>query len=215
MEKMGHVKGHGLGKNENGITEPVKVDPRQLYPSLQSSFVKEGGRKKEKQTVLIAGTSMIGGLNQKTMSKRFKVKVRSHPGATIPELKHHLAAHFLKKPDYLLLQVGTNDAVDPNLSSDDVYDRIMDLKSYAETTAPGIQVTVSCPLVRTDDLRANSKLVQVKNRLIRSSKDGLVSIITNDNIKEEHLSNKGLHLSQPGTRQLALNMISFMKNIKD
>ena len=41
-----------------------------------------------------------------------------------------------------------------------------------------------------------------------------LSIINNDNITVDHLSTKGLHLSQNGTTQLAKNMISFMRDIK-
>ena len=141
------------------------------------------------------------------------MKVRSHPGATIPEMKIHLRAHLLKKPTHVILQVGTNDAVDNKLSSDEIFDRIMDLKVFVESEVPGIKVTVSCPLVRTDNARANAKLLQVKNRLIRSSENGQVTIIRNDNIDESHLSDKGLHLKQIGTKELAKNMIAFMREV--
>ena len=104
--------------------------------------------------------------------------------------------------------------MDPRVSSDDLYNRIVDLKMFAENTSPGIQVTVSCPLVRTDNAHANAKLVQLKGKLIKSAEDGLMKIIRNDNITEEHLSIKGLHLKQGGTVQLAKNMIEFMKNIE-
>jgi hypothetical protein len=91
----------------------------------------------------------------------------------------------------------------------------MELKTFAETTAPGVQVTVCCPMVRTDDAQANAKLLRTKNRLVKSAQDGLLKIITNDNITEKHLSSKGLHLSPSGTRQLAVNMIAYMQSLKD
>ena len=66
-------------------------------------------------------------------------------------------------------------------------------------------------MLRTDNPHANEKLLEVKKFLRETP--GL-SLIVNDNITEEHLSTKGLHLKQVGTIQLAKNMIEFMKNIK-
>jgi hypothetical protein len=203
MDKKGHVPGTGLGVNGDGITEPVEAAPRNSFAP-----------KKERPSLLIAGTSMIGGLRQQTMSKKFKVKVRPHPGARIPAMHKFLEGHLLEKFDHLILQVGTNDSVDRHISSDDIYNKIMDLKAFAEETSPGINVVISCPLVRTDDAHAKLKLVQVKNRLKRASGDGIIKIIENDNIEEKHLSTKGLHLNGAGTRELAKNMISYMRGIQ-
>jgi hypothetical protein len=198
MDKKGHVQGRGLGRNQDGIREPI-------VPS-KTSFSSNN-----KKTVMIVGTSMVGGLKREKMSKKYLVKVRPHPGATLKQIKHHLSAHLIEnKTEYLILQVGTNDAVKKNTSPQEIFEGIMLLKELAEELSPGIKVTISCPMVRTDDQMANEKLLEVK-RLIKDV-SGL-SIISNDNIGVDHLSTKGLHLSPSGTTQLAKNMISFMQNI--
>lgn len=206
MQKMGHVPGTGLGKKGDGIVSPVKHGHTSVPPLNTHS---------KKPSVLIAGTSMIGGLNQKTMSRKFHVKVRPHPGAKIKAMKHHLLAHMVEaKPDHLILQVGTNDAADKNISSDSIFESILDLKASAESTVPGIKVHISCPMVRTDDTRANAKLIQVKNKLVQAKEKDELSIILNDNITaEKHLSEKGLHLSSYGTKVLATNMIQFIRQL--
>ena len=195
LESMGH-KGKGIGKNEDGRTSPVKASKTRFA----------------KQTVLIVGTSMIGGLEQNKMSRKYAVKVRSHPGATLPKIKHHLLADLDPGTDHLILQVGTNDAA-RGTSAKDIFEGILELKTLAENISPGIVVTISCPMIRTDDPQANKTLLEMKGMLMESSKQWGLSIIINDNILEDHLSKKGLHLKQSGTVQLAQNMIAFMRGI--
>ena len=127
-------------------------------------------------------------------------------------MRHHLNAHLnSSRIDHLILQVGTNDAAQRDSTAGEILRGILDLKSYAEELSPGVKVTISCPMLRTDNPHANEKLLEVKKFLRETA--GL-SLIDNDNITEEHLSTKGLHLKQGGTIQLAKNMIEFMKNIK-
>ena len=91
---------------------------------------------------------------------------------------------------------------------------MMDLKASAESNVPGIKVHISCPMIRTDDTRANAKLVKVKKRLVEARENEELSIILNDNITaEKHLSEKGLHLSGYGTKVLATNMIKFIRQL--
>ena len=207
MKKKGHKPGTGLGKNENGITHPIKVQT--TLTNNQKKSIPKDTSECPKETVLIAGTSMIGGLDETKMSRRFNIKVHSHPGATIKKMKDHLNALLRNKPEYLILEVGTNDAVDRNTSADMIFDGIADLKSFAESKVPGIQVTISCPTVRTDNSVANAKLSQLNNRLKRSG----LSIIQNDDITKDHLGKRGLHLKPIGTKSLAVNMITFMRGL--
>ena len=191
MQSKSHQEGSGLGIRGDGITSPVKSSKTKFSTS--------------KQTVLIVGTSMIGGLDQKKMSRKYSVKVRTHPGATLREIQHHLHAHLSSKVDHLILQVGTNDAAQRESSAQGIFNGIMELKTLAEKLSPGVKVTVSYPMIRTDNNVANQKLLEVKEMLQDCHLRGL-SIINNDNITVDHLSTKGLHLSQNGTTQLAKNM---------
>ena len=156
---------------------------------------------------------MIGGLNPTKMSRRHKIKVASNGGANLDDMKHHLTALLRKKPDHLILQAGTNDAVEEHSTSDEIFDGLVGLKTFAETQVPGIKVTLACPIIRTDNSMAHAKLLQVKNRMRR---EGL-STLDNDNLTKEHLTvggkHPGLHLSSKGTIELAKNYIGYIQNL--
>jgi hypothetical protein len=202
MSKKGFKPGNGIGKDGNGITTPIKNAPTRF-------------KSKTKKFVVFAGTSMIGGIDEHRLTKRDRlVKVFSHSGATIEEMKHHLKAHLLRNPDHLLLEVGTNDAgKKKEMSSEDIFNGIMDLKRFAEQQVPGIVVTILCPIVRTDDILAHTRLMQVKNRLIEEQEETGINLIMNENITRNHLSSRGLHLKRDGTAKLAGNVINFMKRL--
>ena len=201
MMKQGHQPGKGLGKTANGIVQPVSAERRTFARGDPSDW--------PRNTMLIAGDSMIGGLADDRMSKKYNIKIRSHPGATNIDMLDHLKPLLRKKPDHLILHTSTNDAVESSTSADDIYDRLIDLKELAESSVPGIKVSLSCPTLRHDDGMANAKLVQVKNRLKRSGH----CIIENDNIIFDDVSKKGLHLKTSGTRKLAANMIAYMRSL--
>ena len=203
MKKKGHQLGQGLGKSGDGIIQPISAEKRTFVADESSD-----SSRWPRDTILIAGDSMIGGIHEK-MSKTYNVKVRSHPGATTRDMRDHLNALLRKKPSHLILHAGTNDAVDINTSADDIYDRLIDLKILAESSVPGIKVSLSPPTVRFDDGLANAKLLQVRNRLKRSG----VCILDNDNIAFSDISKFGLHLKPSGTKKLAANMIAYMRSL--
>ena len=202
MVKNGHEPGKGLGKTGNGIIEPIQAEKNTLDAKIDVSTWQHG-------TILVAGDSMIGGLEEKKMSKTGKVKVRSHGGATIKDMRDHLNAHLRKKPDRLIIHVHSNDASNKETSADDMFDRLMDLKAFAEGKVPNMKVTFACPIIRTDSTIANAKQMQLKNRLKRSGLD----IVVNDNIEKEDLARKGLHLKPSGSRKLATNILSYLRSV--
>ena len=121
----------------------------------------------------------------------------------------HLNAFLRKRPDHLILHICSNDAANKETTTDDLFSRIIRLKSFAEYKVPGINVAISCPTIRTDNGAANKKLVELREIL----KNAGYTIITNDNIMFKHLGKKGLHLNQHGVKQLAVNMIAFIRNL--
>ena len=62
-----------------------------------------------KNTILIAGDSMINGINEKRISTKFKsVKVRCFSRATIDDMYFNLISLLREKPAALVLHAGTN-----------------------------------------------------------------------------------------------------------
>ena len=95
------------------------------------------------------------------------------------------------------------------MTSDDLYDGLMDLKSFAESKVANIKVTFSCPIICTDNIIANAKQIQFKNRMNRSGLD----IIEHDDISQDDLGKKGLHLKPNGGTKLAKNIINYLSNV--
>ena len=160
-----------------------------------------------KGTVLIAGDSMIGGIDEKRLSRNRCVKVRTHPGATLQDMGHHLTALLRKRPTYVLLHAGTNDAPDKDKTAESIFQEILDLKSYIESIIPGVKVTISCPIIRKDEHAANVKVIHLRALLRTSGLD----IVANENVGMDLLGRKGVHLNQKGTRCLASNIIEYLK----
>ena len=79
-----------------------------------------------KNTILIAGDSMINGINEKRISTNFKsVKVRCFSGVTIDDMYFNLIPLLRKKPAALVLHVGTDNSL--NEISSQIYDKLLNL----------------------------------------------------------------------------------------
>ena len=60
----------------------------------------------------IVGDSMLNGIDERRISKTHPVKVRFYPGVLIKDMYHYLISILEKKPEHLILHVGTNGAAD-------------------------------------------------------------------------------------------------------
>ena len=207
MRKYGYKEGKGLGKREDGITEPIQGNRKVTFCNDQPS--KDSW---PKNTVLFAGDSMYNNIDEKRIGRNVKrnVKVRAHPGATTQDMQHHLTALLRKQPSHLVLHVGANDASNDDKRAEDIVNEILELKHFAESLVSGIKVAISCPITRTDNHKANVKVIHIR-ALLRTS--GINDIIVNDNIGVDMLGKKGLHLSNKGVGNLARNMIEYLKSL--
>ena len=59
---------------------------------------------------------MLRQIDETRMSRKFNLRVRSFPRAKISDMYHYLILILNKKPDYIVLHVGTDDAVDAEAS---------------------------------------------------------------------------------------------------
>ena len=104
-------------------------------------------------TCLIVGDSILTGIDEKRLSRNNQVvKVRDFRGATIDDLKHHLVPLLKKKPEHIILHIGTNDAV--SKTSRQILDELLQLKQYVINTLPTYRLIVSRPTIRTDSDKA-------------------------------------------------------------
>ena len=131
------------------------------------------------------------------------VKVRNFPDSTVRDMYDYVKPILRKRPSHVLLHVGTNDAV--NSDSGAIVSQLINLKEYIESELPDSKVTLSLPIMRVDNMKANKILAAVKNTSIDT--------LNNDNIKRDHLGRVGLHLNFHGTAKFAANLLSKIKSI--
>ena len=162
-------------------------------------------------TVLVAGDSLLGGVKEHKLSARRKIKVRPFSGATVLDMYDYLKPLVLKKPKRVILQIGANDC--PYKNSEEIVDEMIELKAWIKSISPDSTVVFCEMPVRTDDRNADAVRASV-NAMLDSISD--LPCIRNSNISMRNLSVtgrfKGLHLNLSGTKQLAINILSFLKS---
>ena len=161
-------------------------------------------------TVLIVGDSMLNQLDEERMSKASgkQVKVRSFGGANVARLRDEKLALLLKKkPEKVILHVGTNDST--NKTSENIMNELLQLKHHIEGQLENCIVGFSLPIRRTDDSKANLTIRRLNERMNLLK----IHILTNYNIDEKCLGKKGHHMNPRGVARLAMNLRSLIRKL--
>ena len=74
---------------------------------------------------------MISGLREAKLSRNRKVKVRFLPGAKANDLVFHLIQYLNKKPDNIIIHIGTKDG--PYSNENTIYVEIKKIKELIKT----------------------------------------------------------------------------------
>ena len=173
-----------------------KIDPNKVWPQ---------------KTVLIVGDSMVNQLDEIRLSKSSKrsIKVRSFGGATINSLYEKLTPLLKKKPETVILHVGTSDAT--YKSANAIINVLLKLEKFIENTLDECKVFFSLPITRIDDKKAQATIKQVID--IAKETDIKVKCLLNSNIIENCLGKKGLHMNPRGVGRLAINLRSMIQKL--
>ena len=147
-------------------------------------------------------------MDEKRLSGTMNVKVRAFGGSSIEDMHSYIIPLLRKEPDYILLHVGGNDCSSQK-TSDEIICDLLGLKSFIESKLPNCVIIISSLTERIDKRQAGviSKIVNAKLKLLD------IHLLNNDNIKQEHLGKKGLHLNKFGTCRIAMNIISLIKRL--
>ncbi len=199
MKKMGY-KGGGLGKKENGITEALFHDARNV-------FVDTDNNNNDKRRLMIFSDSMYKGIDKSSISQELNIDMFCHGGCTIECMHTHVEQIGREKPDFALIHVGTSNCT--TNTSDEVKQKLENLYQHIRNISPLTEVFLSLPTIRLDNHRANVILGNI-NKKMRKSR---IPHIEHINITESHLSKGLLHLSEKGKKRMSANLTEFFADI--
>ena len=141
-------------------------------------------------TCLIVGDSILNNLKESKLTEKNRVvKVRAFPGSNIQDMFSYIVPLLRKRPSYLILHIGTNDAAYKPV--DDILNELIKLKTFISEQLPTCKIVISQPTTRNDNLKAKVTINHLINKL-----DILgIPTIDNSNIGLEQLGKRGIHLN--------------------
>ena len=160
-----------------------------------------------KGTTLVCGDSILSGLREKRLHRNGMVKVRTFLGASIEDLRDHLVPLLRKKPQTIVMHIGTNNCSDE--SSEIVMGKLSSLVDFVKNTVDGCKVLISTPTHRFDDAKATVTCQNLTKKIIESG----FNVINNSNINSSHLNSGALHLNPSGSSRLAQNILKKLKSL--
>ena len=193
---------HLQSKHKELFATSKNEDPITILSDLSEPRMSNKQHTWKKGTTLIMGDSILSGLREYKMSRRKTIKVRTFPGATINDMKFFVVPLLKKKPDKVIIHVGTNDA--PHFIPDEMFKNMKELRLLIQKLVPSAKIIISSPVIRVD--KANSDINNKKFISLLNSTDW--DCIHHENIDESHLNQYGLHINRTGSINLAKNLIS-------
>ena len=153
--------------------------------------------------VVIIGDSMLNNINSRGLSKSKEVDVLNFPGATNSDVLTKIDDVLNKKPASLIVHVGTNDLIiDINLLSN-----VKKIVNKTNKTSPNTVLSFSSIIFRKGKKNFEKTRADINSRLKNLCRQININLISNVNIKEEHLGIKKLHLNMKGNSIFAKKIL--------
>ena len=149
-----------------------------------------------KRTCLVMGDSMLEHIDETRMSRKFKVKVRPFSGAKTEDMLDYLVPLPEKMSDYVILHVGTSNAIDYEAS--DIVKKIIQVKKFIKLRVPNSKVIISKPIKRHNNDNASGVIDEVISQFEKLT----IDMIGNEKIEKKQLEKRGLRLRGFGLKNL-------------
>ncbi|XP_022785905.1 uncharacterized protein LOC111326225 [Stylophora pistillata] len=160
--------------------------------------------------VIIAGDSVLKHLQGHKMSRNSRVKVSSFPGCTMEDMQDFVKPVLRKKPDEIILHVGTNSLRSCDTRPRACAEEIIDLAKMVSCESPA-KIALSSLLCGSDDEALASKIAEVNTILTNCYILKSWGFVDHSNISTSNLNRSGLHLGKSGTFRFAQNFINYLR----
>ena len=166
------------------------------------------GERNDKRKVVVTGDSLLNGINERGISKPHKVNVHNFPGGTSETILEELDTLVASKPDCIIIHAGTNDLNNGINSLNSVKKIVKKVKQASANT----KVVSSSLITRKDKKDLDKKVQDTNSRLKNYCAQTNIDYIDNNNVKEEHLGNKKLHLNKRCNTVFAKNLLKCLRS---
>ena len=158
--------------------------------------------------VFVCGDSLLNNIvGNGISSKKVKSIVRNFPGADSEDMIDYLKPILVKKkPQYLILHVGTNDVT----SGCNTAENLENIQKMITDLSPDTELIISKLIIRDDKPGMSDKVASVNRILENFAEKYNLFLINNDNISRKMLSKKKIHLNGSGISQFAQNLKNFI-----
>ena len=148
-------------------------------------------------------------LNRSVQNGNKRVNAETYRGATTEAMQYHIKPCLKRKPDEIILHVGTNDLKEGKCLID-VAKRVLKVCNIIKKESPETQVVISELITRSDSSDLKDQVKEVNKNLFTICDQNCWSYIRHKNIGVNHLNTYGVHLNRQGTATLAKNILSYL-----
>ena len=141
-----------------------------------------------KRKVIVAGDSLLNGINERALSKDFNVKVNNIPVGTSKTVLDKIEELVKCKPSSLIVHAGTNDLT----KEKNVLNNVKKIVKEVKRISPNTKIAFSSITIRKDKKGIDKNVIKTNARLENYCSQENLDYIENTNIKEEHLGVKKL-----------------------
>jgi hypothetical protein len=209
-DKTPHYRPKQTSKSTTRASKKTEKEARQQHQQDNEKDLTDRHNSNQNQRkVDICGDSMTKYIQAHKLGRptNDRVTSKSFSGAKCKDMKHYTLE---KKPDEIILHVGTNDL--KTSSAKTVVKNIMALKDFVVKTSPSTKVTISELIVRTDDETLNNKIKQINTLLKQNCAADNTALIEHSDINNDCLNQSGVHLNKKGTSLFALSIIKHLRH---
>jgi len=172
---------------------------------------KQRSGQKNKRSITIIGDSILKDCKTHKMKHKLqpneRLYVKSFPGSTIEDMHDYVRPTLKRKPELMILHVGTNDLRGEKLAKDISSDII---KLAMEMKCDTNDVMISSLVSRGD--KWNAKAIEVNGILKQECEKLNITFIEHKNIDpNKHLNGSKLHLNWKGTVAIASNFLEHIR----